>query len=444
MGGDKPQNKDREITDKGGERCAHRVPHGNQNQVECHVQQSTHKGGDHRPRRLPTSEIHRPKESIQRGKDSRGRQKRNIDPRRGVAVREQNVRKEAAGEHERTATDERHGGIDPPDAGIEATGLLRVTFGCDRELPCAIKNTDYINEQRGDLIRRGVETVDLLRHHGGNHVAVGHTRNPPENNGWNKRQTKCQHGTYDRSRNRARSDSAPQTGDEKEEQSGQRISHDDREHKALHAQPQHGEEQNVQAYHQSGVEKSLRRKEFGATDGAQILRHHGVQVGREHVQNDQPHRSMQHGDKADQGREGKERERSQTQNQKSVGKISLFIRRAVGGVAENALADAHTSQRNDEISGVDDEIGGTVFCRGEASSIKAGHEKDQQLGKQFSNRKHGGIGQQTRAAPARSVRERHTLPSSLLVQNLSLIIVPKYPLSVKGYAAISRKIHPDF
>ena len=185
-------------------------------------------------------------------------------------------------------------------------------------------------------------------------------------------------------------------------------------------------------------------KELGAADGTQILRNHSVQVGREHVQDDQPHRAREHRNKADQGREGKERERSQTQNQESVGEIGLLIRRAIGGVTENALADAHASQRNDEIGGVDDEIGGTVFCGGEASSIKAGHEKDQQLREQFSDRKHGGIGQQARSAPARTICRRHTLFSSLPVRILSLIIVSKYPLSVKGYAAISRKIHPDF
>ena len=194
MGGDKPQDTDRKITDKGGKGRAHRAPRGDQSQIERHVQQSTHKGGDHRPRGLPAREIHRPEEGVQRSKDGRGSQDRDIDPRGSIAVSKQNVREKAAGEHESTATDKGHGGIDPPDAGIEAAGLLGVTLGCNRELPCTVKNTDHVNEQRGDLIRRGVKAVDLLRHHGGDHIAVGHTRDPPENGGGHKRQAEGQHG----------------------------------------------------------------------------------------------------------------------------------------------------------------------------------------------------------------------------------------------------------
>ena len=115
------------------------------------------------------------------------------------------------------------------------------------------------------------------------------------------------------------------------------------------------------------------------------------EIGAKHEQHDQPNVRCEIFQQQKQRREQQKRKRADAQDGNTAGEKRFLIPFLGGSIAENTFADAKTCQRNEQIGKLGDEIRGGILRLGQARGIQRHHEKDHQLGNEFSCRKDHGI-----------------------------------------------------
>ena len=259
-------------------------------------------------------------------------------------------------------------------------------------MPCLHEDPRNKIDDRGDLIRSGIDAVDIRATEIGDHITVGKVGNQPTDCGRDQRQTKSQQILHHAFADSRKCEHAPQLCGKHQIRGGQNIPRHDREDVSRDTHIPYCQKQDIEQDRKSRIQYSLHGKQARAIDGTDILRTNRLYVSKKDVCNDQPRISVKIIDQSQKRRQNAKSAKSERKQGDACGKHGLLVAFALGGKAEDSVADAHARKRDQKIRRACDQLCRAVLRGGKPRRIQRHEQKHKQFGAEGSQPQNDGVG----------------------------------------------------
>ena len=119
-----------------------------------------------------------------------------------------------------------------------------------------------------------------------------------------------------------------------------------------------------------------------------------VEIGRQHIEQNQPHISGEKRQLVQEGGGQGQNEETGQRHQNAGGKNAGLVGTALQPVSDHSVGDSDGGNGDDQVSGLDQQVGDPVFSAGEDAGVERGEQKGKKPGAECADAKQNGVGDQ--------------------------------------------------
>ena len=119
-----------------------------------------------------------------------------------------------------------------------------------------------------------------------------------------------------------------------------------------------------------------------------------VEMGRQHIEQNQPHISGEKRQLVQEGGGQGQNEETGQRHQNAGGKNAGLVGAALQPVSDHSVGDSDGGNGDDQVSGLDQQVGDPVFSAGEDAGVERGEQKGKKPGAECADAKQNGVGDQ--------------------------------------------------
>lgn len=389
-----PHCKDQNIAEQGGDGRAHRAAERNQKKIPRQIAGGAKHGCDKGGCAALFHHIDGGQKGAQAGEGGGQSEHRHIPPRLIVLRSRQQAGGQPRREDDPGGGHKGDGRIDGIHIG-EKTLLFHLRLLRQRgELPCGRENAGDIHQNIGNFVGHRVNAGGGAADQQGDQIPVRDVDDPAAKGAGHQRRAVPEHPSGFRPGEGRQTQVSPLFRGRKHKYRGNSVGQYVGQHIAGGPHREDRQQQNIKQDCQNRAEDAVQRKETDMAQRACELVADRVEVGRQHIEQNQPHISGEKRQLVQEGGGQGQNEEAGQRHQDTGGKNAGLVGAALQPVSDHSVGDSDGGNGGDQVSGLDQQVGDSVFGAGEDAGVERGEQKGKKPGAECADAKQNGVGDQ--------------------------------------------------